>query len=157
MRKKYNIKELEGNDPTAMINISIFALVHTIISILIGVYLKGYYLSVVLIGWLVGGYFGCAAGLAIHEASHGLIFKTRNANFIAGMIGELPIFFPAFTSFKHYHIPHHSYITIDLDENNAPEKHDNKKLPKYDTDLPTEFEARMFSHSWFTRLLFVTF
>jgi hypothetical protein len=61
------------------------------------------------------------------------------------VIAEFPLFGPAYRPFKHYHMPHHSYITIDLGEKNKPSDADNKKLPKYDPDLPTKFEAYLFS------------
>lgn len=72
MRKKYGdkIKELEGNDPWTLLNFTFMSGSHWLLAVLISSYLGDQYLKVVLVGWLLGGFWACAAGLAIHEASH---------------------------------------------------------------------------------------
>lgn len=157
MRKKYDIKSLEGNDPTSLFYFIALSAAHTAIAYFISQYFKGQFLYIFFLAWIIGGFFACAAGLAIHEAAHGLVFKTKMANYFCGMIAELPLFIPAYLSFRHYHLPHHSYVTIDLGEKNDPNLDDNKQSPKYDSDLPTKFEAALFSTNWFTRLIFITF
>jgi hypothetical protein len=53
-------------------------------------------------------------------------------------------------------MPHHAYISIDLGKENKKEMQMSlKKQPMYDPDLPTEFEAYMFSKNTFTRLSFM--
>jgi len=53
-------------------------------------------------------------------------------------------------------MPHHSYITIDLgDVNKAEIAKDPKKEPLYDPDLPTRFEAWLFSTNFITRICFL--
>ena len=68
----------------------------------------------------------------------------------------MPLFVPAYKSFQHYHMPHHSYISIDLDEINKAEMNRNKKKkPMYDPDLPSALEARIFTGSPLHRLSFL--
>lgn len=157
MRKKYkNITSLEGNDPWTFLEFLLMSGSHWAFAVLASLYLKDQYLYIVLMGWLFGGFWACSAGLAIHEASHGLVFPGRWGSFISGVIAECPHFVPAYKPFRHYHMPHHSYISIDLGEKNKSSKGDNKKLPKYDPDLPTKFEAFLFSHNFLTRTLFLS-
>lgn len=115
MRKKYkNISSLEGNDPWSIVEICMMTFSHLFISMWMGNYFVDNYWALFFIGWFFGGFWSNAAGLAIHEASHSLVFCGKWGSFIAGAIGEFPLFLPAYRSFKHYHLPHHSYITIDL-------------------------------------------
>jgi hypothetical protein len=68
----------------------------------------------------------------------------------------MPCFLPAYKAFKHYHMPHHFYISIDMGEENKKEMMKSKKdNPMYDPDLPTAFEAYMFSKNVLTRFLFL--
>jgi len=68
----------------------------------------------------------------------------------------MPSFAPAYKPFLHYHMPHHSYITIDLGKENKQEMlKSSKKLPMFDPDLPTPFEAWLFSTNALTRTCFL--
>ena len=129
---------------------------HWTIAVGVSLYFLDQHLPIVLMGWLLGGFWSCSAGLAIHEASHGLVLQGRWGSFLAGVIAECPHFVPAYKPFRHYHMPHHSYISIDLGEKNGSSKNDNKKLPKYDPDLPTKFEAFLFSKNFLTRIMFLS-
>lgn len=122
------------------------SLSHWTLAVIIGYYFSNNYWMVAFIGWGLGGYWAVAAGLAIHEASHQLVFTGRWGAFFAGFVGEMPCFLPAYPTFLHYHMPHHAYISINLDKTNkdAMEKH-HKKKPMYDPDLPTAFEGWLFS------------
>ena len=87
-------------------------------AIFFSLYFEDNYLYLVLIGWFFGGFWGCSAGLAIHEAAHGLVLPGKWGCFLAGLIAECPHFLPAYKTFQHYHMPHHSYISINLDKSN---------------------------------------
>ncbi len=157
IRKKYDVSQLEGYDRRTFIDILLLSIFNAIVTLILSHIFKDNLLMLFLSAWIIGGYFTCAAALGMHECSHNLVFSTWTGNFFTGMISDLPLFLPAFLSFRHYHLPHHSYTTIDLGEKNKPSNKDNKKLPKYDPDLPTEFEAFLFSYSCITRLLFLVF
>lgn len=63
---------------------------------------------------------------------------------------------PAFKVFQFYHLPHHSYCTIEPDQHNKKEvAKDKNRRPIYDLDLPTEFEAWLFSSNPLTRVAFL--
>ena len=123
MKKKYGkqITSLEGNDPLTFFRFLLMSLSHWCIAIGIGRLFEDQYIIIGLIGWWLGGYWSVAAGLAIHEASHGLVFNGKWGSFLAGIFGEMPCFLPAYKTFQYYHMPHHYYISIDLGDINKRE------------------------------------
>ena len=76
--------------------------------------------------------------LAEHKISHNLAFKRFLPNKVFGVFANLPMVLPFFISFKEYHNEHHKW------QGDA----------EMDTDLPTEFEARMMS-SFLGKLCFL--
>lgn len=112
-----------------------------------------------MLGWILGGFWACGAGLAMHEAAHQLVFRGRWPSFAAGLVGQMPLFLPAFKAFQHYHLPHHSYVTIEPTEELTKEvqSRDDNKRPVYDLDLPTEWEAWLFSSNPIARMFFLIF
>ena len=73
MRKKYGdqIKKLEGNDPTSIFYFIAADVTHWIMAVLVTLYLGSTsYWLIALAGWIIGGYWAVAAGLAMHEAAH---------------------------------------------------------------------------------------
>ena len=130
MRKKYKekISELEGYDPWTLLHFIFMSGSHWCLAVLFSYYFGQDYLKIAFFGWLLGGFWSCAAGLAIHEAAHQLVLPGKWGSFVAGFIGELPCFLPAYRAFLHYHMPHHSYISIDLGKENQKEmERSNKK------------------------------
>lgn len=117
MRKKYGkeIASLEGNDPWTFLEFCFMSLSHWTLAVIFANYLSYNYWLIAFFGWGLGGFWAVSAGLAIHEASHQLVFTGRWGAFLAGFIGEMPCFMPAYATFLHYHMPHHAYISINLD------------------------------------------
>jgi sphingolipid 4-desaturase/C4-monooxygenase len=101
MRKKYGpqIKALEGHDPSSIFIFMVASLSHWIVAVSIASYLGERYGLIALVGWWVGGYWAVAAGLAMHECAHQLVFRGRWPAFAAGIIGQMPLFVPAYKSF----------------------------------------------------------
>ena len=158
MRKKYGqkIAQLEGADPNSIYYFILMSVSHWLVSVAVATYFGDSYWKIAIAGWLLGGYWAVAGGLAMHEAAHQLVFKGRWGSFLAGIVGEMPLFVPAFKTFQHYHLPHHSYVTIEPDERNIRESSmDPSRKPTFDLDLPTRFEAWLFSHSPITRAAFL--
>jgi len=88
MRKKYKekITELEGNDPWTLISFMLMSGSHWLLAVVVSSYLSDSYWKVALVGWALGGFWACSAGLAIHEASHQLVLKGKWSSFLAGLI-----------------------------------------------------------------------
>jgi len=84
-------------------------------------------LLLIAFAWIIGGFFSCSGGLAIHEASHQLALPGRWGSLLAGLFAQATLFLPAYKPFLHYHMPHHSYISIDLGEKNLEEMKSSKK------------------------------
>ena len=71
--------------------------------------------------WFIGGCFSSAAGLAIHEAAHSLVLTGKWKTVLVGFIAECPLFASSYLAFKHYHMPHHAYITLAIDDSKKSE------------------------------------
>jgi sphingolipid delta-4 desaturase len=81
-----------------------------------------------LLTYTVSGTLNHSLLLAMHESSHELMFKERWANQLFSVLVNLPMGVPAAAMFKIYHGEHHSGMGV----------------PGVDTDIPTEFEAKLF-------------
>ncbi len=79
--------------------------------------------------------------LMIHECVHQLIFKTRTANRLAGLIANLPQLFPTSVSFEKYHLRHHSH----------------QGIHRLDIDLPSRWEATIINNYFIGKTLWLLF
>jgi hypothetical protein len=72
MRKKYKekISALEGYDPWTLLDFIVMSGSHYCLALFFATYFAESYLAIFFIGWFLGGFWACSAGLAIHEASH---------------------------------------------------------------------------------------
>jgi len=89
------------------------------------------YFGLFLCAYLLTGVFNHSLMLAVHEIAHGQAFGQGSVmkNRLFGMFANMPIGAPMSVSFKKYHLDHHRYQG---DE-------------QFDTDIPCELEARIFS------------
>ena len=62
--------------------------------------------------YLLGAFADHALFVMIHECAHHLLFKSRSANRLAGILANLPQLFPSSISFERYHIKHHLFQGI---------------------------------------------
>ncbi|XP_047991661.1 sphingolipid delta(4)-desaturase DES1-like [Leguminivora glycinivorella] len=78
-----------------------------------------------------GGFVNHALMVALHEIAHNFAFGHARplANRLFGMVANLPLGLPASITFKKYHMEHHKYQGVD----------------DMDPDLPTVWEARLFT------------
>lgn len=80
---------------------------------------------IAIAAWCVGAFASHAMYVMIHEAAHGLIFRTRTENSIAAILADTINVIPAAISFRTYHLQHHAH----------------QGVMELDADLPSRWEA----------------
>lgn len=100
------------------------------IQIFLAYYVSGMsWIWVVVLAYTVGGTINHGMTLAMHEVSHNLAFSSNpSMNRYFGFLTNLPLGFPAFSSFQRYHREHHMYQGED----------------GVDSDIPTYVEGQIF-------------
>lgn len=89
--------------------------------------------------YLIGAFLDHGLFVLIHESAHNLIFKKKSLNIWAGMIANLPQFFPSSVSFQRYHLKHHTF----------------QGIHELDADLPGKLEARLIGSSFFGKAIWL--
>jgi sphingolipid delta-4 desaturase len=98
------------------------------------------------IGWLlvltysVSGTINHSLQLAMHEVSHDLWFKTKWKNTAMGYIANLPTCVASASTFKRYHLEHHS----------------GQGVEGVDVDIPSKLEHQLF-YSTLGKMIWVMF
>lgn len=107
MIKKYpGIKKLIGKNPNTIYVIITCVLIQVGVAILL--HNQAWWVAI-LVAWFFGAFVGHTLFVCIHEVSHNLLFKNKDANTIAGIIANLPSIFPTSVSFQRYHLRHHTF------------------------------------------------
>ncbi|SFD62948.1 sphingolipid delta-4 desaturase [Chitinophaga sp. CF118] len=96
---------------------------------------------VFLVAYAVGAFISHALWVMIHESSHGLIFRGKVPNLMAGILANLPHIFASSVSFQRYHLKHHAHQG----------EHD------LDADLPDFWEARLVSNNPLGKMIWFLF
>lgn len=91
--------------------------------------------------YLLGAFANHSLFVMIHECTHQLVLKTRNANRWAAMFANLPHIVPGAISFENYHLKHHSF----------------QGVHELDADLPGKWEAKLINNSFFGKALWLLF
>jgi sphingolipid delta-4 desaturase len=76
---------------------------------------------------LVGAFANHALWVLIHECTHNLVFRTKGANTLAGILANLPHAVPTSVFFQRYHLKHHAF----------------QGVYELDADIPSGWEARL--------------
>jgi len=93
------------------------------------------------LAYLVGAFADHALFVMIHECAHHLLFKSRSANRLAGIVANLPQLFPSSVSFERYHIKHHSF----------------QGVHELDADLPNRWEAKLINNYFIGKVIWLLF
>lgn len=91
--------------------------------------------------YLLGAFADHSLFVMIHECAHHLLFKSRAANRLAGILSNLPQLFPSSVSFERYHIKHHSF----------------QGIHELDADLPNRWEARLINNFFIGKVIWLLF
>lgn len=93
------------------------------------------------IAYFLGAFADHSLFVMIHECAHHLLFKSRSANRLAGILANLPQIFPSSVSFERYHIKHHSF----------------QGIHELDADLPNRWEARLINNYFIGKVIWLLF
>jgi sphingolipid 4-desaturase/C4-monooxygenase len=86
---------------------------------------------VVVVAYVIGAFLTHALGVLIHESAHHLVFRRPVPSILAGMLANLPLFFPSARLFQIYHLRHHAFLGV----------------YELDGDIPSLWEARLAGRS----------
>ncbi len=109
------VRALIGNNPYS------FLLVLFVVGMQTGIaYLlrdQAWWLALI-VAYLIGAFANHSLFVLVHECAHNLIFRSKTANILCGMIIDLPNVLPSSVSFRSYHLKHHAFqgdYTLDAD------------------------------------------
>lgn len=139
--KKYpEIANLYQTNINTLYYILLFNFVQLCLSIYINLYSNIAY--TILCSYFIGTYLQHNIMIFLHEASHDLISNNKSINKFSGLLSNLFLGIPVFTSFRHYHKYHHTNLNTELD-----------------ADVPLKIESIIFSNpiGKFSWLLFQPF
>lgn len=91
--------------------------------------------------YLLGAFADHSLFVMIHECAHHLLFKSRAANRLSGILANLPQIFPSSVSFERYHIKHHSF----------------QGIHELDADLPNRWEAKLINNYFIGKVIWLLF
>jgi len=132
------VRELIGKNPLSFLAIT--GLVALQICLAVWLQAKAWWL-IFLMAYLVGAFADHALFVMIHECAHKLIFKSRTANRLSGLLANIPQIFPSSVSFERYHIKHHSF----------------QGVYELDADLPNKWEAKLINHYFIGKAIWFLF
>lgn len=95
--------------------------------------------AAVLVAFCIGAFLSHNLFVFVHEATHNLIFDTKQANFLVAIFANTVQFVPSAISFIRYHIKHHAF----------------QGVHELDADLPNIFEANLFKNRWWGKALWL--
>ena len=86
---------------------------------------------IVLTAYAIGAFAAKWSGVAIHESSHNLVYRTTRQNLLFSFIANIPVLVPSAAPFRRHHLAHHAAMGI----------------PGRDNDLPTDREVSVVGRS----------
>lgn len=96
---------------------------------------------VLVIAYAIGAFANHMLFVLVHECAHNLVFKSKPANILAGILADFPVAIPSSVSFRSYHLKHHSFQgDYDLD-----------------ADLASRWEAKLIGFTFVGKALWLLF
>lgn len=96
---------------------------------------------IVASSYFIGSSIALAIMVLIHDASHNLVAKTEVGNYLALLVANIGILWPASIIYKNYHLIHHKFIG----------------RTGMDADMPSRKEAELIGHSKGRKILWLIF
>jgi sphingolipid delta-4 desaturase len=93
--------------------------------------------AVIPVAWCVGALLAHDLFILLHEAGHGLVFRSPAANHLLVLFANLPHAVPSGESFNRYHLRHHAF----------------RGVYEEDGDLADRWEARLYGRSFLGKLV----
>jgi len=133
-----HLRNLIGKNPLTIF--AIIGLVGFMIATAWFVHDKSWWI-VIGAAYFLGAFASHSLFVMIHECTHQLLFKNRNANRWASMFANLPHLVPGAITFEKYHLKHHSF----------------QGIHELDADLPNKWEAKLINNYFVGKVLWLLF
>ncbi len=135
--KKYpEIKNLMGRNPYTFLYITGIVSLQLVMAYLMRDMAWYWILAA---AYAIGAFTNHALFVLIHECSHNMVFKKRNANIFAGILCDIPNAFPSSAGFRKYHLKHHAF----------------QGHYEIDADIPSVWEADLIGNSFIKKSLWL--
>ena len=100
-----------------------------------------YWWAALLCAYGIGAFANHCLYVVVHDAAHRLIFKSRTANQLVAIMGDLPNLLPGAIGFGTCHLAHHAH----------------QGDYRTDADLASNWEARLVGNRWYGKTLWLLF
>ncbi len=138
MQRHPDARALIGRNPYSLLLILDLVALQTLIAYFLRE--QPWWLALI-VAYVLGAFANHALFVLIHECAHNLIFKSKRANILCGMVADLPNILPSSVSFRSYHLKHHAFQgDYDLD-----------------ADIPSRWEARLIDGTFVGKALWLLF
>lgn len=138
LKESPEIRKLIGKNPSTFLFILFLVISQTALATVLA---KSSWWVILPVAYLVGAFIDHALFVMIHECTHKLVFRHRNANRLAGILSNLPQIFPSAVAFERYHLKHHSF----------------QGIHELDADLPNRWEAKLINNYFVGKVIWFLF
>lgn len=138
LRRHPEVRTLIGNNPFT------FLFIVGLVALQIGtaMWVRHYpWWLLLIVAYTVGAFANHALYVLNHECSHNLVFKKKIWNMLAGIISDFPTLVPGSTSFRLYHLKHHSF----------------QGVYELDADIPSKWEAKLIGNTPYGKIVWLLF
>ncbi len=133
------IRQLIGRNPWTAIIMLCVAGLQIAAAILMGRLGLHYWWAALLGAYCIGAFANHCRYVIVHDATHRLIFKSRAANYLVAILGDLPNLLPGAIGFSICHLAHHA----------------RQGDYRTDADLAGNWEARLIGNRWYAKALWL--